>query len=363
MRLQREVSSVTPLPVVYLCCCDGGATLLARASVAVLVEQPYGKLDLIDPGGHSAVYLDHVCAETPLQLRACRPGELGVVISRYGGIGGYDWLAMPLVPYLYAVDSAREIPATMNRAEEIRLRDAYRREHLEAIVPDRPDGSTPDGNWYELLGGAYDRTIYGFQVKTTAAQDAEVISMYNDRKNKMRFNGMFINCADFVRVMVNRYYPHAVRRNLIADFGVTSPKWVARSVSHYASKHPEAGLQVFEIKQVKGDLPRSHSNQGVAEGLVKHYGLPLVVISPEATAVVLAAYVGHGRFRMPKNAPLLNLGTLDPNGEAAKMTVVGAISGAAQGAGSVASSTAAAAMDKVVAASRTFQQSEPHNPW
>jgi len=272
---------------------------------------------------------------------------------------------MPLIPYLYAVDSAQEIPATINRAEEIRLRDAYRRKYLEEIAPDLPDGTMPEGNWPQLAGAAYDRTIYGFQVKTTAEQDAEVIALYNDRENKTRFNGMFANCADFSRVVVNRYYPHAVRRNFIADFGVTSPKSVARALSHYASKHPETGLQVFEIKQVKGELPRSHSNQGVAEGLVKHYGLPLVVISPEATAVVLAAYVGHGRFRMPKNAPLLDVGQpLDPNGEAAKMTVVGAISKSSPEAAAahVSATEPATSADKTAAGPQTLLREEPHNP-
>jgi hypothetical protein len=321
-------------------------------------------LNLFNPGGHSAVYLDHVCAESPTKLRPCQPGELGVVISRYDGIGGYDWLAMPLIPYLYAVDSAAEIPATMDKADEIRIRDAYRRKYLEEIVPDLPDGSAPGGNWYELAGSAYDRTTYSFQLKTTPEQDAEVIALYNDRKNKQRYNGFFINCADFARVVVNRYYPHAVRRNLIADFGVTSPKWVARSVSHYASKHPEAGLQVFEIKQVKGDLPRSHSNTGVAEALVKRYGLPLVVLSPEAAGVVLAAYVGDGRFRMPKNAPLLNVGTLDPNGEAANMTVVGVISKSspeAAAAHSAATETAPVG-DKGAAGTPEALREGQHNP-
>jgi hypothetical protein len=29
-------------------------------------------------------------------LRPCQPGELGVVISRYHRVGGYDWIAMPV---------------------------------------------------------------------------------------------------------------------------------------------------------------------------------------------------------------------------------------------------------------------------
>jgi len=279
----------------------------AQASVAVLVEQPYGKLGIFDPGGHSAIYLDHVCAESPTHLRACRDGELGVVISRYDGIADYDWLAMPLMAYLYAVDSADEIPATVDKAIEVQLRDQYRRAHLEAVAPDMADGKAPGGNWYELAGSAYDRTIYGFSVRSTAEQDARLIAEFNDHKNVSRYNAAFTNCADFSRVVINRFYPHAVRRNFIADFGVSSPKSVARGLAHYSAKHPDDGLQVFMIPQVKGDLPRSHSAQGVAEGILKRYSVPLVVLSPATTAVVFAAYVGQGRFAMPKHAVVLDL--------------------------------------------------------
>ena len=286
----------------------------AHAAVALLLEQPYGRLGIVDPAGHSAIYLDHVCAETPLQLRACRPGELGVVISRYDGIDGYDWLAMPLIPYLYGVSSAQDVPATMDRAHEVLLRDAYRRKYLESVAPDTENGSAPEGNWYELVGSALDRTIYGFQVNTTAEQDAQLIASFNDSRNTEQYNGLFHNCADFARLTINRFYPHAVHRNYIADFGLTSPKSVARGLSHYAHKHPEIGLKVFVIPQVKGSLPRSHASVVLTEGILKQYGVPLAVLSPEVTAVVLFAYVGHGRFSMPKHAPQLDVATLEPNG-------------------------------------------------
>src|SRR5277367_6508350 len=84
----------------------------ARADAALLMEEPYGEFGAFNPTGHAAVYLNHVCAETPTELRMCRPGELGVVISRYHSVGGFDWIAIPLIPYLYAVDSADQIPAT-----------------------------------------------------------------------------------------------------------------------------------------------------------------------------------------------------------------------------------------------------------
>jgi hypothetical protein len=45
----------------------------------------------------------------------------------------------------------------------------------------------------------------------------------------------------------------------------------------------------------------------VTESLIKRYGVPLVVLSPVATGVVFVAYLGHGRFDMPRDAPVLDL--------------------------------------------------------
>jgi len=207
------------------------------------------------------------------------------------------------------VENAEDIPVTIRRAEVFKLRDAYRRTHLQSVAPDLPDGRAPEGNWYELVGSAFDRSIYGFQLKSTPEQDAELMALLNDRKNSELYNAMFRNCADFTRVTLNRYYPHMVRRNFIADLGLSTPKSVARALSHYARKHPEAQLQTWVVPQLSGDLPRSQAPQGVTEGLIKEYGLPLVVVSPVTTAAVLVAYVGHGRFAEPRGAPVLNLRT------------------------------------------------------
>jgi hypothetical protein len=282
----------------------------AHASVTLLLEQPYGKMNIVNPAGHSAIYLDRVCAETPLELRMCHAGELGVVISRYNDVGGHDWLAIPLIPYLYAVNSAGEIPQSVDRDEVQQLREAYRVKSLLSVAPDDEHGAAPDDNWYELVGSAYDRTSYGFQVNTTEEQDEALVAWFNDRRNVERYNGAFRNCADFARVVLNFYYPHAVRRNYIANVGITSPKSVARSLAHYAKKHPEAGLDVFMIEQVDGSLPRSHRTQDVGEGLLKHYGLPMMVVSPTMTAAVLVAYVAHGRFTVPRDCPRLDVSTL-----------------------------------------------------
>jgi hypothetical protein len=289
----------------------------ARAEISLLLEEPYGGLGMVNPTGHIALYLNHVCAATPLELRPCRPGELGVVIARYDGIRGLDWVAIPIVPYLYAVDDAADIPRTINREQEVQLRDLYRRRALESLAPDLPDGATPDGNWYELIGSSYDRKIYGFSVSTTADQDAGLIAMFNDRRNIEHYNGAFRNCADFARTTINHIYPHAIRRNFVADFGLTTPKSVARGLSRYASKHPGIHLNFFVIPQVPGTLPRSYGVEDVTESLLKRYGVPLVVLSPLATGIVFVAYMGHGRLDMPRDAPVLNLRPSDVNSDEA----------------------------------------------
>src|ERR1700677_3199915 len=105
--------ALTTLAVVLLAM--GG--LRARADAALLMEEPYGEFGAFNPTGHAAVYLNHVCAASPTELRACGPGERGVVISRYHKIDGYDWIAIPLIPYLYAVDDAAQVPMSVDRAK------------------------------------------------------------------------------------------------------------------------------------------------------------------------------------------------------------------------------------------------------
>jgi hypothetical protein len=112
-----------------------------------------------------------------------------VVISRYYKIGGFDWIAIPLVPYLYAVERREDIPATVDAELEMHLRDAYRRHHLLQITSDASGvDAIPRGNWVQLFGASYDRTIYGFRLETAYADDERLIAQFNDRKNVSHFN-------------------------------------------------------------------------------------------------------------------------------------------------------------------------------
>ncbi len=87
------------------------------------LQEPFGRFAFFSPIGHASIYLSRVCAESPTRLRLCEPRETGAVISRYNGVAGYGWIAMPLLPYLYAVD--------------------------------RPEGEMPKGRWIQLAGAAY----------------------------------------------------------------------------------------------------------------------------------------------------------------------------------------------------------------
>src|SRR5438874_6290474 len=154
-------------------------TAFAGTSATLLLEEPYGKLGFFTATGHAAVYLSGVCAETPVKLRPCAPGETGIVISRYDAVRGYDWIAIPLIPYLYAVERPQDVPLFADAKMALFLRDRYRRKYLEEIAPDRDNGETPGGNWYQLVGSSYDRTIYGFEIETTPEQDAALIRKLN----------------------------------------------------------------------------------------------------------------------------------------------------------------------------------------
>jgi hypothetical protein len=273
-----------------------------HADVTVLLEEPYSYDGAFAGTGHTAAYLTHVCAASHTLLRRCEPGESGVVISRYNRIAGYDWIAIPLLPYLYAVTRPEDIPLYADSKLAAFLRDQYRREHLEDVAPDRPSGETPGGDWVQLVGSAYNRTSYGFQIETTAEQDDEFIRWFNSRPNTTSYKVVSRNCADFVRDVVNFYYPKAVSRGILSDFEVATPKHTAKSIMKYSGRHPDINFSSFVIPQVPGSIKRSKPIRGLVESVfkAKKYVLPLALFHP---------FVAGGRFNPAKNALIFS-----PNG-------------------------------------------------
>ena len=295
--------------VLLLICLLLGGARFADANITVLLEEPYSYDGALAGTGHTAVYLSRVCADSPTVLRRCFSGERGVVISRYTRIGGYDWLAIPLIPYLYAVEKPEDIPLYADPKLVAFLRDRYRHSHLEDIAPDAPSEEIPKGDWVQLIGSSYDRTSYGFQIETTAAQDDALIEWFNSRPNRASYNAVSRNCANFVRDVVNFYYPGAVSRGFITDLEVTTPKHAAKSLARYSEHRSNLELTRIVFPQVPGTIKRSRPVRGVLESVfrAKKYVLPLAALHPFIVGAVASAYFFGDRFNPARNALVFNV--------------------------------------------------------
>jgi hypothetical protein len=286
---------------------------LAHGSATLLLEEPYGTLGFFTATGHAAVYLSGVCAQTPIVLRKCAPGETGVVLSRYDGVGGYDWVAVPLIPYLYAVERPEDVPLFADAKMVSFLRDRYRRQNLQDIAPDAKNGQAPGGNWYELVGSSYDRTMYGFEIETTPEQDETLIRKLNASPNESHFHLVSRNCADFAKDVLNTYFPRALHRSIVADIGMTTPKQMAKMLTRYSAKHSDLRFSRLVIAQVPGGMPRSTPVHGVVESFLKSnkYIVPSVVVSPIFAGCVAAVYVGTraGHFEPDRGAMVFVVGS------------------------------------------------------
>lgn len=194
----------------------------ARAQAALLMEAPYGFWGALNPTGHDALYFSRICAATPVTLRRCTPGETGAVIARYQGIAGYDWIAIPLIPYLYAVESPAEVPAGVDRSTVIRLRAAYHAAHLLGLGKEVPEGGRVQRGWNQLIGVAYERRIYAFRFPTREDRDDALIARMNRGPNRSHFNLLYRNCSDFSRGILGFYFPGVFQRSLLPDAGITT---------------------------------------------------------------------------------------------------------------------------------------------
>jgi hypothetical protein len=277
-----------------------------KSQAALLLEQPYGFFGTLNPTGHAAIYLARICAESPTTLRRCHPGELGSVISRYQGIDHYDWLAIPLVPYLYSVERAGEVPDTVNKPTVAQLRDQYHERHLLSLGKDVQSGNFFKGGWSELIGASYERRIYAYRFNTTEEQDDKLIAQMNAGPNHSRFSMLFNNCADFSRSILNFYIPGVFDRTLFPDAGLTTPKLITNKLLHYAQEHQELALEVFMIPQISGYRKHSRSNHGIAESLITSpYAIPIAVLNPYLAGGLFVDYLFRGRAHLvPKDTKL-----------------------------------------------------------
>ena len=295
LRLNRRSASMIRCILLFLLLLPG---VRVYAGVTLFIESPINFLGHVSSTGHAALLIDDLCSDDHIHMRWCRADEDGAVVSRYKGINGYDWLAMPPGPYLFAVDSSDEIPDTTSVAEVNLLRAEYRRTHSGSFKHDPSEDS-----WIQLLGASYRRRIICIHVRTTTAQDERLMQWLNGRPNRTHFNFFFSNCADFARQMLDVLFPHAIHRNFFFDFGMTTPKQLESSLHHYAMQHPELEFEAYELVQVPGNIPRSGHLYGVAESIVKSKPYLLSTAFLEPIGIGTVALLGLADHRYVVKAP------------------------------------------------------------
>jgi hypothetical protein len=275
--------------------------------MTLLVGEPYGPFGTLVPVGHTAIYLDRLCADGPFALRECRAGEMeGVAIARYDKLGHYDWLATPIMQFLYAADRPEEIPGYVTPELAANLRERYRVRFLRDFIRDGKQKDTKTREWWESAGVTFNRRLWGYRVETTLEQDLALMDKLNKGPNRHHYSINRANCANFAADVINFYYPGVVPHHgdRVADFGWMTPKFVARKLAEYGKKHPEAGLQVMEVPQLPGSLRRSRTVRGAAEaGLkTKRYLAAMFVVQPELPPVLTVLYLMHGRWKLGQGA-------------------------------------------------------------
>lgn len=282
------------------------------AQVAVLLEQPYGFFGTLNPTGHISLYFGRICAETPIKLRRCEPGELGAVVTRRQGISGYDWVVIPVIPYLYSVENASEVPARVDRNKVRQLRNAYHEAHLMSLGADLIPGNFWRGGWTGFVGESYERRVYAFRFETTEAQDDELMARLNSQPNRTRFSLLYGNCADFARTILDFYIPGVFPRNIFQDAGITTPKQTIFKLVRYARKHTEMHLTVFEIPQIPGYRRHSRSNKTATEALTTSvYVIPIALASPYLAGGLFVDFLAIGNFNpVPPHPTQLTPATL-----------------------------------------------------
>ena len=281
------------------------APISIRADVSLLVLEALGVAGEFTGSGHAAIYLSNICTDNGISLRPCRETESGVVISSYPNFANgstYEWMAVPLLPYLYGVENPNEIPIYANGEIRNFLREGYRRTHLNPIIPAAPDGTMPEGSWRTMLTAAFNRDVYGFTVNTTAAEDIQFLREVSSKANNGKFSSFTNNCADFARKTINRYFPGVARRDWINDFGITTPKAVARSFVSYAKDHPERELSISRFPQIPGPITRSFDNRNFTETAYKSkkYLIPSLIFKTSLVAIFSGTYLLTGRFNVHK---------------------------------------------------------------
>jgi hypothetical protein len=274
----------------------------AYADVGVLLNESLDtNLARITGSGHSAVYFSRICPASPVKLRLCRPDEQGSVISNYTTLGEdqpFEWNVVSLSIYMYGVEDPQNRPLFGSQKIKHALEERYRANSLAGYCEGATCRTSGKAEWREMVGATLSRSIYIFVVETSVEQDRDLIAEFNALPNQNHFNGITRNCAEFSRRIINTYFPHAARADYLNDFGLITPKAIARSFTHYGERHPEAHLRVLHFAQLPGTIKRSTECRSGTEQLYhsKKLLVPMILFADHELPFMAASYLLTGRF-------------------------------------------------------------------
>lgn len=290
---------ITIAAVLWICAC---CATRVRADVGIVLNESLDtSVARITGSGHSAVYLSRICPEGPVKLRLCGPHEQGSVMSNYTTLGEdepFEWNIVPLSVFVYGVADPRNRPLFASWNIKGALETSYRETVLQGYCESHKCQTSGSAEWREMVGATSERTLYILVVSTTVEQDKALIEKFNGAPNVNHFNGFRRNCADFTKDVLNTYFPHSAHRNAINDFGMTSPKGVARSFAGYAHGQPEADYHVMHFAQLPGTTKRSTECREGTEQLYhsKKLLVPMAFFAWHELPIAVGSYVLTGRF-------------------------------------------------------------------
>jgi hypothetical protein len=288
--------------LVLLFCSSLALSPRASADVGVLLNESLDtSVARITGSGHSAIYFSRICPESPVKLRLCRDGENGAVMSNYTTLGEdqpFEWNIVPLSLYLYGVEDPAKRPLFATWRIKHALEEHYRGAVLASYCDSESCRTSGKAEWREMVAATMERSIYAFVVSTTLEQDQAFIEKFNALPNENHFNGVTNNCANFTSRVLKSYFPKSVHADYLNDFGMTTPKAIARSFAKYGEHHPESSFYVLHFAQLPGTIKRSSECRSGTEQLYhsKKLLIPMAIFAPQELGVVAASYVLTGRF-------------------------------------------------------------------
>jgi hypothetical protein len=222
-------------------------------------------------------------------------------MSNYTTLGEdqpFEWNVVPLSIYLYGVEDPQNRPLFGSQKIKHALEERYREKFLAGYCDSATCRTSNKAEWREMVGATLSRSIYIFVVETSVEQDRALIAEFNARPNQNHFNGITRNCAEFSRGILNTYFPHAARADYLNDFGLITPKAIARSFTRYGEHHPEAHLRVLHFAQLPGTIKRSTEARSGTEQLYhsKKLLVPMLLFADHALPFMVASYALTGRF-------------------------------------------------------------------